>query len=70
MLGIHAAPNGYVTITLNANNAAGFSYLFGWLSGIFFYFTERTNRFVRFHAWQSICSQGCTACSRLFCTSC
>ncbi len=54
MPGIHAAPNGYVTITLNANNAAGFSYLFGWLSGIFFYFTERANHFVRFHAWQSI----------------
>lgn len=52
--GIHASSNGYVTITLSANHAAGFSYLFGWLSGIFFYFTERTNRFVRFHAWQSI----------------
>jgi len=40
------------------NTAAGMSYLFWWLSGIFVYFNERQNRFVRFHAMQSILLTG------------
>ena len=43
------------TSTLNgANTAAGMSYLFGWVSGLIVYFNERHNRYVRFHAVQSI----------------
>ncbi len=53
-VGWHAAENwGTVSITMSANTAAGLSYLFGFLTGIFFYFGERQNRYVRFHAWQS-----------------
>jgi uncharacterized membrane protein len=48
-----AVERGTVTIVLSANHAAAFSYLFGFLTGIFFYFGERENRYVRFHAWQS-----------------
>jgi len=44
---------GTVAIVLSANHAAAFSYLFGFLTGIFFYFGERENRYLRFHAWQS-----------------
>ena len=40
--------------SLNTPNAlAGLSYLFWWVSGLFVYFNERHNRFVRFHAVQS-----------------
>jgi uncharacterized membrane protein len=49
---------GTTTITFSANTAAGLSYLFGWLSGIFFYFGEHRNRYVRFHAMQSILLTG------------
>ncbi len=36
-------------------NAAGLlCYLFGFMSGIIFYLTEKENKFVRFHAMQSI----------------
>jgi uncharacterized membrane protein len=48
-----ALDRGTVTIALSANTAAALSYLFGFLTGIFFYFGERDNRYVRFHAWQS-----------------
>jgi len=44
---------GTVAIVLSANHAAAFSYLFGFLTGIFFYFGERENRYLRFHAMQS-----------------
>jgi len=40
------------------NTAAGISYLFGWLSGLIVYFGERQNRYVRFHAAQSILLTG------------
>lgn len=45
---------GPTTITITANTAAGASYLFWWLSGLLVYFNERTNRYVRFHAMQSV----------------
>jgi uncharacterized membrane protein len=40
------------------NTLAGMSYLFWWVSGLFVYFNERHNRFVRFHAVQSVLLTG------------
>jgi uncharacterized membrane protein len=45
---------GPTTLTIGSNAAAGLSYLLGWISGVLVYFSERDNRFVRFHALQSI----------------
>jgi uncharacterized membrane protein len=45
---------GPTTLTIGSNAAAGMSYLLGWISGVLVYFNERDNRFVRFHALQSI----------------
>lgn len=45
---------GETSLAFKANTAAGASYLFGWISGLLIYFNERTNRYVRFHALQSI----------------
>lgn len=39
---------------LDPNVAAALSYALGWLTGLAFYFTEPANKFVRFHAMQSI----------------
>ena len=39
---------------LNPNTAALLSYLFGWLTGIIFFILEKDNKYVRFHALQSI----------------
>lgn len=39
---------------LPQNIAAGLSYVFAWVGGLIFFFTEKQNRFVRFHAMQSI----------------
>jgi uncharacterized membrane protein len=39
---------------LDANVAALLSYILTWLSGLVFYLMEKDNRFVRFHAMQSI----------------
>ena len=49
---------GPVTFTIEATTAAGASYLFWWLSGLLIYFNERHNRYVRFHAMQSILLTG------------
>lgn len=49
---------GPTTITIQANTAAGASYLLWWVSGMLIYFNERHNRFVRFHAMQSILLTG------------
>lgn len=38
---------------LDPNVAAALSYALGWISGIAFLLTERTDPFVRFHAMQS-----------------
>ena len=38
---------------LDANVAAAFSYLVGFVTGIIFLLVEKENRFVRFHAMQS-----------------
>jgi uncharacterized membrane protein len=42
------------TIRLTANAAAGLSYALWWVTGIIFWFAEKRNRYVRFHAWQSL----------------
>ncbi len=42
------------SIGMRANIAAGLSYMFSWLSGLIIFFLERQNRFVRFHALQSL----------------
>lgn len=34
--------------------AAALSYVFGWVTGLIFFLSEKTNKFVRFHAMQSI----------------
>lgn len=39
---------------LDENVAAALSYALGWITGLFFYLTEQENKFVRFHAMQSI----------------
>ncbi len=49
---------GPTTITITANTAAGAAYLFWWVTGLLVYFSERQNRFVRFHAMQSILLTG------------
>jgi uncharacterized membrane protein len=38
---------------LDANVAAAFCYALGWVTGVLFLAIEPSNRFVRFHAWQS-----------------
>lgn len=47
-------PNGPTSINMDPNTAAGLSYLGTWLTGLIFYLMEKQNRFVRFHAMQSI----------------
>jgi len=39
---------------IQPNVASFLCYLFGWVSGLIFYFIEPNNRMVRFHALQSI----------------
>src|SRR6266571_177259 len=52
--GVHDA----TSTGLNARNEAVFSYVLGWFSGLIFFFIERKNRFVRFHAAQSFITFG------------
>ncbi len=49
---------GTTTIGLTQNVAAGLSYVFGWVSGLIIFLTEKQNRFVRFNAMQSILFSG------------
>lgn len=46
--------NGPTSLTFDSHTAAGVSYLFWWISGLVVYFNEHDDRFVRFHAAQSI----------------
>jgi uncharacterized membrane protein len=49
------APKGAKTsLGLDQNIAALLAYLFGWVSGLIIYLTEKDNKFVRFAAMQSI----------------
>lgn len=45
---------GPTSMGMSANVAAGLSYLLGWITGVIFFFMEKTNNFVRFNAMQSI----------------
>ncbi len=57
---------GATTLNITANTAAGVSYLFWWVSGFLVYFSERNNRFVRFHALQSIILTGILTVAGVF----
>ncbi len=39
---------------MQQNVAGALCYLLGWVTGIIFLIAEKENKFVRFHAWQSI----------------
>ncbi|MCM8832008.1 MAG: DUF4870 domain-containing protein [Candidatus Omnitrophica bacterium] len=45
---------GKTSIGMEANLAGLLCYLLGFITGIIFYVTEKENKFVRFHAMQSI----------------
>jgi uncharacterized membrane protein len=45
---------GPTSMNMEANVAAGLSYILGWITGLIFFLMEKQNRFVRFHAMQSI----------------
>ena len=45
---------GKSSLGLDANVAACLSYVFGFITGILFYVLEKENKFVKFHAMQSI----------------
>jgi len=49
-----AAASGPTSMGLQPNIAAGLSYILTWVTGLIFFFMEKQNRFVRFHAMQSI----------------
>ena len=49
---------GKTSIGMEANLAALLSYLFGVVTGLVFYLIEKDNKFVRFHAMQSIVAFG------------
>ena len=45
---------GKSSLGMDANLAAMLSYVFGWLSGLIIFAAERDNKFVKFHAMQSL----------------
>lgn len=49
-----AGQYGPSTMQMEPKTAAGLSYVLGWITGIIFFLMEKQNRFVRFHAMQSI----------------
>jgi uncharacterized membrane protein len=51
---VRANPHGPTSMGLDANVAAGLSYLLSLVGGLIFYFGEKYNHFVRFSATQSI----------------
>ena len=53
-MGGAAAALGPTSMGMQANVAAGLSYVLGWITGLIFFFGEKQNRFVRFNAMQSI----------------
>ena len=48
------SPLGPTSMGMSPNVEAGLSYLFGWVTGLIFFLVEKQNRFVRFHAMQSL----------------
>jgi uncharacterized membrane protein len=53
----------------DANVAAALAYLLGWISGLVILLMERQNRFVRFHALQSILVFGALSLAWFLCLS-
>ena len=51
-----ASPYGPSTMQIDPKTAAGLSYLGLWITGVIFFLMEKQNRFVRFHAMQSLLS--------------
>lgn len=45
---------GKTSVGMEANVAGLLSYAFGWVTGLIFFLIEKENKFVRFHAFQSI----------------
>ena len=45
---------GKTSTGIQPNVAALLSYLLGWITGLIFYLIEKDNKYVRFHAFQSI----------------
>jgi uncharacterized membrane protein len=45
---------GKTNLGMNPNIAATLSYVLGWISGLVIYLLEKDNKYVRFHAMQSI----------------
>jgi uncharacterized membrane protein len=57
------------SLGFDANVAAALAYLLGWISGVVLLLTERQNRFVRFHALQSILVFGTLSLAWFLCLS-
>jgi uncharacterized membrane protein len=51
---------------LDENVAGALAYALGWLTGAVFLVIEPTNRFVRFHAWQSVFTFGALSVAWIF----
>jgi len=49
-----ASASGPTSLGMQPNVAAGLSYVFTWVSGLIIFLIEKQNRFVRFHAMQSL----------------
>ena len=49
---------GKTSTGMQANIEAALCYLAGWITGLIFYLIEKENKFVRFHAFQSIVTFG------------
>jgi uncharacterized membrane protein len=49
---------GKTSMGLEANIAGLLCYVLGWITGLVFYLLEKENKFVRFHAMQSIVTFG------------
>ncbi len=45
---------GKTSLGMQPNIAAVLSYALGWITGLVFYLLEKENKFIRFHAFQSI----------------
>ena len=45
---------GKTSMGMQANVAALLSYVLGWITGLIFFLMEKENKYVRFHAFQSI----------------
>jgi len=52
--GPYGTPPSGTQSPLGPTSMAGLSYVFGWITGLIFFLVEKQNRFVRFHAMQSI----------------